>query len=139
MPAVDLLFTGGAVFTGEGEPLTGHAVGVTGDRIVAIVPESEAASITGEHTKVVDLDGALLRPGFQDAHVHPVGAGVELLQCNLTESEDADDALAIGEATRTANPDVWILGGGWSMDHFPGGAPTRGLLDAVVGDRPVLS
>ncbi|KRC59231.1 amidohydrolase [Agromyces sp. Root81] len=139
MSAADVLFTGGAVFTGTGQPIQGHVVAVTGDRITAVVPESEADALIGEGTQVVQLDGALLSPGFQDAHVHPVGGGVELLQCNLTEAEDADDAIATIAAYAAENPDEpWILGGGWSMDHFPGGAPVRGLLDAVVPDRPVL-
>ncbi|TYL53300.1 amidohydrolase [Agromyces mariniharenae] len=138
MPA-DVLFTGGAVFTGTGEPLRGHAVVVTGDRITAVVPESEASALIGEGTRVVDLGGALLSPGFQDAHVHPLSAGVELLMCNLTEATDAADAVALVKAYADANPDeAWIQGGGWSMDHFPGGAPVRTLLDAVVPDRPVV-
>lgn len=138
MPA-DLLFTGGPVFTGTGSPLHGHAVAVTGGRISAIVPDTEADELVDERTRVVQLDGALLSPGFQDAHIHPVGAGVELLQCNLTEATDAADTVARVRAYADANPDEpWILGGGWSMDHYPSGAPVRGLLDAVVPDRPVL-
>jgi predicted amidohydrolase YtcJ len=103
------------------------------------VPDAEAHELVDERTRVVQLDGALLSPGFQDAHIHPVGAGVELLQCNLTEATDAADTVARVRAYADANPDEpWILGGGWSMDHYPGGAPIRGLLDEVVPDRPVL-
>ena len=138
MPA-DLLFTGGPVFTGTGHPLHGRAVAVTGGRITAVVPESDAHELIDERTRVVQLGGALLSPGFQDAHIHPVGAGVELLQCNLTEATDAADTVARVRAYAEANPDEpWILGGGWSMDHYPGGAPIRALLDEVVPDRPVL-
>ncbi|RXZ48744.1 amidohydrolase [Agromyces fucosus] len=138
MSAADVLFTGAAVFTGTGRPIQGHAVAVTGDRITAVVPEAEASALIGEGTRVIQLDGALLSPGFQDAHVHPIGAGVELLMCNLTEAESAEEAVATVKAYADANPDeAWILGGGWSMDHYPGGAPVRALLDAVVPDRPV--
>ena len=139
MSAADVLFTGGAVFTGTGRPIQGHVVAVTGDRIAAVVPEAEAGALIGEGTRVIQLDGALLSPGFQDAHVHPIGAGVELLMCNLTEAESAAEAVATVKAYADANPDeAWILGGGWSMDHYPGGAPVRALLDAVVPDRPVV-
>ncbi|MCW3492438.1 amidohydrolase [Microbacterium sp. SSM24] len=139
MGVAEVLFVGGPVFTGEGAPLTGVAVAVTAGRIAAIVPEAEASALVGDGTRVVDLDGALLAPGFQDAHVHPVSGGMELLQCNLTGAADAADSVARIKAYADANPDEpWILGGGWSMDHFPGGAPTRGLLDAIVHDRPVL-
>ena len=137
--SVDLLFIGGAVFTGSGEPLTGHAVAVTDGRISAVLPEEEAEALAGPGTQRIDIAGALLSPGFQDAHVHPVGAGVELLQCNLTEAESADEAVATVAAYAAAHPDEeWILGGGWSMEHFPGGSPGRELLDAVVADRPVF-
>lgn len=126
------------MFTGLGDPIHGHAVAVTDGRITAVVPESEAAALIGSSTQVVRLDGALLSPGFQDAHVHPVGGGVELLMCNLSEATDAAHAVALVTAYADAHPDeAWILGGGWSMDHFPGGAPVRGLLDGVVPDRPV--
>lgn len=139
MPTADVLFTGGAVFTGSGRPLHDHTVAVTGGRITAVVPEAESASLIGEHTAVVDLDGALLSPGFQDAHVHPTSAGVELLTCDLSGATDAADAVSTLAAYAEVHPaEPWITGGGWSMDHFPGGAPTRALIDAVVPDRPVL-
>ncbi len=127
------------MFTGSGQPLTGMAVAVTDGRISAIVSEAEAPGLVGPDTRCIDLAGALLAPGFQDAHVHPVGGGVELLQCNLTEAGSAEEALATIAAYAAANPDEpWILGGGWSMDHYPGGTPTRQMLDAIVPDRPVF-
>ncbi|WP_125100254.1 amidohydrolase [Leucobacter chromiireducens] len=142
--ASDVLFTGGAVFLGSGEPVRGLAVAVTAGRITAVVPEADAAELLGPETRRVDLAGALLSPGFQDAHIHPISGGVEALQCDLTAATSADDALRRIAEYAAANPaEPWILGGGWSMDHFPGGAPTRVLLDAlrVDGrplDRPVL-
>jgi predicted amidohydrolase YtcJ len=139
VPIADVLFTGGAVFTGEGDPVAGVSVAIVDGRIAAVVPDGEAADWRGAETRVIALDGALLSPGFQDAHVHPVSGGVELLQCNLSESTDAADAVATVARYAADNPDAeWIMGGGWSMDHFPGGAPVRGLLDAVVPDRPVV-
>lgn len=138
MATAGVLFIGGPVFTGAGDPIHGHAVAVTDGRITAVVPEAEATALIDARTRVVRLDGALLSPGFQDAHVHPVGGGVELLMCNLSEATDAADAVAMVKAYAEAHPDEpWILGGGWSMDHFPGGSPLRGLLDDVVADRPV--
>ncbi|WP_231919208.1 amidohydrolase [Microterricola viridarii] len=127
------------MFTGTGEPVSGHAVAVTGGRIVAVVPHEEAAALIGEHTQVIELGGALLAPGFQDAHVHPAGGGVEMLTCDLSGSESAEESVATVKAYYDANPGIeWIGGGGWSMDHFPGGAPVRALLDAIVPDVPVL-
>lgn len=87
---------------------------------------------------MVDLAGRLLLPGFQDAHVHPVPAGLELSQCDLTGAKTAEETLAAVRAYADAHPErEWITGGGWSMEAFAGGTPTKVLLDAVVPDRPV--
>ncbi|MET7825133.1 amidohydrolase [Streptomyces sp. NPDC005386] len=131
----DLILTGGPVFTPEGPAAT--TVAVTGDRITA-VGASEVLDLRGPDTEVVDLAGRLLLPGFQDAHVHPVPAGLELAQCDLTGAKTAEDTVAAVRAYADAHPGrEWILGGGWSMEAFAGGTPTKELLDAVVPDRPV--
>ncbi|WP_217180856.1 amidohydrolase [Streptomyces sp. AC495_CC817] len=135
--ASDIIFHGGPVFIGEGRPLDGRAVVVRDGRIAAVLPESELGDVSD--AEVVDLGGALLAPGFQDAHIHPVGGGIELLQCNLTDAESAEETVALVRAYAEANPDEeWILGGGWGMDHYPGGNPPRRLLDEAAGGRPVL-
>ncbi|WP_328420180.1 amidohydrolase [Streptomyces sp. NBC_00443] len=131
----DLLFTGGPVLTPEGRTAT--AVAVTGDRITAVGRE-EVHDLAGPRTEVVDLAGRLLLPGFQDAHVHPVPAGLELAQCDLTGARTADETLAAVRAYADAHPErEWITGGGWSMEAFEGGTPTKELLDAVAPGRPV--
>ncbi|MGW7793809.1 amidohydrolase, partial [Streptomyces tricolor] len=131
----DLLFTGGPVLTPEGRTAT--AVAVTGDRITA-VGHAEVRELAGPRTEVVDLAGRLLLPGFQDAHVHPVPAGLELSRCDLTGRTTAEATVAAVRAYADAHPErEWILGGGWSMEAFAGGTPTKELLDAVVPDRPV--
>ncbi|WP_367319107.1 amidohydrolase [Streptomyces sp. HUAS ZL42] len=131
----DLLFTGGPVLTPEGRTAT--AVAVAGDRILAVGGE-EVRELAGPRTEVVDLAGRLLLPGFQDAHVHPVPAGLELTQCDLTGAKSAEETLAAVRAYAAAHPErEWITGGGWSMEAFEGGTPTKELLDAIVPDRPV--
>lgn len=131
----DLLFTGGPVLTPEGRTAT--AVAVTGERITAVGRE-EVHDLAGPRTEVVDLAGRLLLPGFQDAHVHPVPAGLELTQCDLTGAKTAEETVAAVRAYAEAHPErEWITGGGWSMEAFEGGTPTKELLDAAVPDRPV--
>lgn len=131
----DLIFTGGPVLTPEGRTVT--AVAVTGDRITT-VGHDEVLDLKGPRTEVVDLAGRLLLPGFQDAHIHPVPAGLELTQCDLTRAKTAEETVAAVRAYAAAHPErEWITGGGWSMEAFEGGTPTKELLDAVVPDRPV--
>lgn len=132
----DLLFTGGPVLTPEGRTAT--AVAVTGERITAVGSAEDLRELAGPRTEVVDLAGRLLLPGFQDAHVHPVPAGLELTQCDLSALRTAEETVAAVRAYAEAHPErEWILGGGWSMEAFAGGTPTKELLDSAVPDRPV--
>ncbi|MFD4370498.1 amidohydrolase [Streptomyces sp. NPDC058486] len=138
MAAADLVFTRGPVLTLDPARSRASSLAVTGDRIT-VVGHDEVRELIGPGTEVVDLTGKLLLPGFQDSHIHAVGGGTELAECDLTESVDVTEYLARIRAYAEAHPEQeWITGGGWSMESFEGGVPTRQLLDTVVPDRPVL-
>ncbi|MFH9725144.1 amidohydrolase [Streptomyces sp. NPDC017254] len=138
MPHADLVFTGGPVLTMDPARTRASSLAVTGERITA-VGHDEVRELIGPRTEVVDLAGRLLLPGFQDAHVHAVGGGSELAECDLTGIVDAAAYLERIRSYAEAHPErEWITGGGWSMESFAGGLPTRQLLDSVVPDRPVL-
>lgn len=137
MGAADTVFVGGAVLS-DGTSRRG-AVALREGRIALVGSDDDVRAMVGPATEVVDVDGGLVTPGFQDAHAHPLAAGVDLLRCDLTDSASAQDTVARIAAYASSHPDVpWILGSGWSMAHFPGGTPTREALDAVVADRPAI-
>ncbi|MEW2490179.1 amidohydrolase [Streptomyces sp. NPDC048411] len=138
MTTADLVFTRGPVFTADPARSRATSLAVVGDRIAA-VGHDDVRELIGPGTEVVDLTGKLLLPGFQDAHIHPVYAGVELAECDLTGTVGVEEYLALIRTYADAHPDhAWITGGGWSLESFDGGLPTRQLLDSVVPDRPVL-
>ncbi|GAA3895574.1 amidohydrolase [Streptomyces gulbargensis] len=138
MPKADLVLTGGPVLTLDPARTRATSVAVTGERITA-VGHDEVRELIGPGTEVVDLRGKLLLPGFQDAHVHAVYGGSELAECDLTGTVGVTEYLERVRAYARAHPDhEWITGGGWSLESFAGGLPTRQLLDSVVPDRPVL-
>ena len=135
----DLLFVNGPVYTVDAARSWASAVAVKAGRIVAVGSDDDARAWKGSHTEVVDLAGRMLLPGFQDAHIHPPVSGLEMLRCNLTEIYRLDAYERIISEYAAANPDApWILGGGWYMDVFPGGTPTKETLDALVPDRPAV-
>ena len=114
------------------------AVAVRDGRIVAVGGDEDVRGWIGPRTRVVELRGRSVTPGFGDAHVHPVSAGVGQLRCDLTGARGLDAYLARIAAYAAAHPDeAWIRGDGWSMSDFPGGIPHRDDLDRVVPDRPV--
>ncbi|QNA71693.1 amidohydrolase [Streptomyces sp. So13.3] len=136
--AADLVFTGGPALTTDPARSRATTVAVRGGRIVA-VGHDEVRELVGPKTEVVDLAGRLLIPGFQDAHVHAVYAGVELGECDLTGTTSLAEYQRRIAAYAEAYPErEWITGSGWSLESFEGGVPTRHLIDAVVADRPVF-
>ncbi|MFF3956995.1 amidohydrolase [Streptomyces sp. NPDC001890] len=138
MTAADLVFTRGPVFTADPARTRATSLAVVGDRIAA-VGHDEVLELIGPGTEVVDLRGKLLLPGFQDAHIHAVYGGSELAECDLSGTVGVAEYLELIRSYADAHPDrAWITGGGWSMESFDGGLPTRQLLDSVVPDRPVL-
>lgn len=114
------------------------AAAVRGDRIIAL-GRAACEVLRGPDTRVIDASDGLVLPGFQDAHVHPPFAGRNLCNVDLSGLEGRDAYLAAISTYARDHPDrPWIVGGGWAMEHFPGGIPDRRDLDAVVPDRPVF-
>ncbi|MEV7633463.1 amidohydrolase [Microbacterium sp. NPDC089318] len=141
MTHAQLVFTGGAyggrVFVSDASRSRADAVAVRDGRIVAL--DRAAIALIGPDTEVVDLDGRMLLPGFQDAHVHPLWGGLDMLRCDLADLSSQDAYLArIAEYAAGHPDDDWVLGGGWQMSAFPGGTPTAAALDAAVPDRPAF-
>lgn len=125
------------MFLADAARSTAHAVAVTAGRISAV--GHDVSALIGPDTEVVDLDGGLLVPGFQDAHVHPVWGGLDMLRCDLSALATREEYLArIAEYAAEHPDDEWILGGGWQMSAFPGGTPTAADLDSVLPDRPAF-
>ena len=135
----DMVLTNGRVYTVDETRSWAEAVAINDGRISYVGTSAGAEQQIGSNTTVVDLDGRMLMPAFQDSHIHPIGAGIEASRCNLNGLDSvAGYRAAIGEYA-AANPDVeWITGGGWSMSEFgPGGSPSKSIIDELVPDRPV--
>jgi hypothetical protein len=138
--AADLALTGGKIYTVDAGRSWAEAVAIKDGRIVFVGSSEDAKNFIGDDTKVVNLKGRMVVPGFQDAHVHPISAGVEANACDLNAYATVDEYIAAIKRYADANPDEpWITGGGWLMSAFgPGALARRELIDAVVPDRPVF-
>jgi len=133
----DLVFLHGAIETMDASRSWAEAVAVRGGRIAYVGSASGAAALRGPQTRVIDLGGKMMLPGFHDAHVHPVSGGMELALCNLNGLKTPEQVFeAIRKYAAEHPKEPWIVGGGWDLPVFPGGNPTRRQLDAIVPDRP---
>jgi predicted amidohydrolase YtcJ len=135
----DLILLGAIVYTADRQQPWAEAVAVKGGRIIYVGGQNGAAALVGPKTKVLDLPGKLILPGFRDAHLHPLTGSFSLLECRLAGPADKNAYLAQVAAYARANADQsFIRGGGWLPDAFPPAGPNRLDLDAVVCDRPVI-
>ena len=138
LPA-DLVLTGGSIFTADTASTVAEAVAVRDGRISWVGPADEAEAQTGPATHVLDLEGRTVLPGFQDAHLHPADGGLTALQCDLHGTDSRAACLQVIARYSAEHPELdWIVGTGWSIDHFAGGTPSRADLDTVVPDRPAF-
>ncbi|WP_219412497.1 amidohydrolase [Pseudonocardia nigra] len=135
----DLVITGADVYPVDAARSWAGAVAVRGDRIVAVGSDDEVRELVGPRTEHLHLPGRMVLPGFQDAHVHPPFAGLDRMRVSLHDAASRQECLDLVGRYAQENPELeWITGGGWSMEHFPGGTPVKEDLDAVVGNRAVF-
>jgi predicted amidohydrolase YtcJ len=136
--AADLVLLGGRVYTMDDSRSWAEAVALDDGKIVFVGSDVDASAFVGPKTRVLELEGKMVLPGFQDSHVHPVTGGIELGQCNLNNLTTAAAVFEKVRSCATENPDrEWIVGGGWDLPLFPDANPQRSALDETVPDRPV--
>jgi predicted amidohydrolase YtcJ len=135
----DLVILGARIATMDPARSWASALAVRDGRIVAVGTDAAIRPLADSRTRVIQGRGRTVVPGFGDAHVHPVGAGLDQLRCDLHATRGLPAYLEVIAAYAASHPDeAWIRGGGWSMPDFVGGVPSRADLDRVVPDRPAL-
>ncbi|MFG3041491.1 amidohydrolase [Streptomyces sp. NPDC048330] len=133
------LYRNARFFTSDRRPWA-EALVVVGDRIAYVGDEATAARVAGADALVHDLDGASVLPGFVDGHAHVVGTGSAAAQVDLWGAGSVEEIQRRIGAWAREHPDApRVLATGWKHGDFPGGSPDRGMLDAVVADRPVYA
>ncbi len=135
-PVADTIYVNGAIWTADPSNPRAEALAIAGDRLLAVGAEAEVRACAGPSTRVVDLRGAFVTPGFNDAHAHLPGP--PLNRVDLAGAETlAEFQQRVAEYARTHPEDAWIVGDGWGYGLFPDKVAHRRHLDAVVSDRPV--
>ncbi len=139
MDSADLVLRAGRVVAPDSPHGVAEAIAIRRGVIIAIGSNADIDGLRGSSTRVVDLAGRRALPAFGDAHVHAVSAGLESLRCDLLGLRSRRECLdRIAAYVATLGADDWVLGGGWSLEAFPGGTPRAEDLDAVCGGRPAF-
>jgi len=139
-PAADLIVRNAKIWTVDKSHPTAQAVAMLGERIVAAGSNDEIEAWHGPHTRVIDAEGKLLLPGFNDAHVHFVDGGLALDSVQLNDATSAEEfARRIAERAKTTPKGEWVTGGDWDETKWnPARMPTKELIDPFTSDIPVF-
>lgn len=116
------------------------AIGVSGDRIVAVGSSAEISKLAraAPQARVVDAKGGMVTPGFIDSHVHFVDGGHRLASVQLRDAKTpAEFTARIKAYASTVKPGVWITGGDWDHQNWGGELPRREWIDSVTPNNPV--
>jgi predicted amidohydrolase YtcJ len=135
----DLVLRHGVVYTMWPSRPWVDAVAVRDGRLVFVGDEAGVEKFIGSATRVLDLAGRMVLPGFQDNHAHPLSGGLELNECNLYAAKTPAEVEGAIRAYATQHPGLaWVRGNGWQLPVFSAGNPKREMLDRLVPDRPAF-
>lgn len=134
-----LVLRNGRLWTGDPQHPWAEALAIDGNRIVEVGTNAAIAKRTGSKTQIIDLEGRLAAPGFNDAHTHFLNGSLGLFQVDLFNAGSLEEMQRRILAYAKAHPDEkWITGAGWEYGWFPNHRlPTKQDIDSVVADRPV--
>ncbi len=134
---VDLIVVNGRVYTADGHATMAEAVAVQGNKILRVGTSRDVQRLRRPQTVVVDARGGAVLPGFIDAHAHLLSGGLALNHVSLLDAKTLPAIeQTVRDWARAHTERDWVTGRGWYYEPFPGGLPTRQMLDAVVPDRP---
>jgi predicted amidohydrolase YtcJ len=135
----DLILINADIRTMDHARPAAQAMAIGAGKIITLGSTADIKALASPATKLIDAGGRLVLPGFQDAHIHLLSGGTDLV-----DTAYLYDATTLGElhaalkthADRHAGPIVW--GAGWQSGFFGDANLTRDVLDMVVSDRPCL-
>jgi predicted amidohydrolase YtcJ len=136
----DLVLVNGKIWTVDDKQPEVEAVAVLGNRIAAVGSTTEIRKWIGANTKVIDLQGKRVTPGFNDSHVHFLDGGMGLASVQLRDARTPEEFRErIRDFAARLPRGRWILNGNWDHENWtPPALPTRQLIDAVTPDNPVF-
>jgi hypothetical protein len=136
----DLVLVNGKIRTVNDKQPEVEAVAVLGNRIAAVGSTEEIRKWVGENTKVIDLQGKRVTPGFNDSHAHFLDGGLGLASVQLRDARTPEEFRdRIRDFAAKSPKGRWILNGNWDHEKWARPLlPTRRLIDSVTPDNPVF-
>jgi predicted amidohydrolase YtcJ len=148
--AAELILHHGFIWTVDESKPQAEAIAVRGDRIVKVGGNEEVLALRDERTRLIDLKGAFVTPGFNDSHVHFASAATFFWNLQLMDVHNDEAFVARVRDYVALRPGEAIRGGGWgAYEEWEMGAsqagrkkelwrPERKLIDSITGSTPMF-
>jgi predicted amidohydrolase YtcJ len=141
----DLVLRGGKVATVDPAIGNAQAIAVNGYQVTAVGSDDEISAYIGPETRVIELNGRFVMPGFIEGHGHYLGLGRAKQILDLRNVANWQEVVTmVAGAVDKAKPGEWIFGRGWHQDKWDSvpadavdGVPRNDTLNAVSPDNPV--
>ncbi len=135
----DYVLHNGAVYTVDASRSWTQAIAIKANEIVFVGLNSDARKYTGKRTRVIDLNKAMVLPGFQDSHIHPVTAALKSSMCSLRGLSSRQAYLEkIEQCVKNNSTAPWVHGTGWSHSYFDkDNQSTKFLLGNISAGIPI--
>ncbi|MGH9581461.1 MAG: amidohydrolase family protein, partial [Bryobacteraceae bacterium] len=138
--AITLLLIDGKVWTGNPEKKRAEAVAIAGNRIAAVGSTAQILKLRQRATRVFDLEGHLVLPGFDDARVHFYPGGADLTGPQLRYARSAAEFRdTLADFAAHVPKGQWITGGNWDCEEWKTPRPpSHQLIDSATKNWPVF-
>jgi predicted amidohydrolase YtcJ len=134
-PVADAIYTNARIWTGDATQPSAQAIAIREGKLIAVGSAGQALTHRGPATRVIDLQGRRVVPGFSDAHWHLSTTD----QADLTDAKSPAEIVRRLKAWAAKRPaGSWVVGRGWTPSDFPGNAPHRRFLDVAFPGQPVV-
>ena len=145
----DLILHNGVIWTVDNNNSTAQAVAIRGGKFLVVGSNAAALKLRGPSTRVIDLRGRFVVPGFNDNHVHFASAA-QFLEFNIMRASTQDHFVArVKDVISRLPKGEWIVGGFWgAYDEWAAGsagsqrrepfAPDMNLVNAMTSEYPMF-
>ncbi|XP_057496079.1 protein LONG AFTER FAR-RED 3 isoform X2 [Actinidia eriantha] len=134
----DLVVSNGIIYTSDASLPFADSMAVRGGRVLRVGNYSSVQDLAGHGTKVINLEGKVVVPGFIDSHVHLIFGGLQMVRVELRGVNKKDEFVRkVKDAATNLKHGSWLLGGGWNNDLWGGELPIASWIDDVTPHNPV--
>jgi len=133
----DTVYTNGKIYTVDETQPWAEAIATRDGKFIVVGSIADVEAVTGDNTKIIDLNGRMVMPGMIDVHTHVLGKAMGAAFLDIQNPFDLDALRDEIKSYAEKNPDVpYVRGEMWGLGVFENNSPRKELLDELVPDRP---